>query len=193
MHTDALSLALALLAGIAVAAATGLRAFLPLLAVGLAARFAGLELQPGLHWLSGDLALVGLGTATIVEIAGDKIPAVDHALDVVATFVRPVAATVAAYGMLAHWPAPWAQLFAVLLGGSALALHAVKAKTRLGSSVVSLGLVNPALSVAEDVISAALLVVAFLAPILILLPLVLVLVLLARRRGRMAPTTGARQ
>src|SRR5437773_10868884 len=107
MPTDALSLALALLAGIALAAATGLRGVLPLLALGLSARLFGLELQPGLHWLTGDLALVVLGTATVLEIAGDKIPAVDHALDVVATVVRPVTAAIATYGVLVHWPTPW--------------------------------------------------------------------------------------
>jgi len=187
MPTDALSLTLALLAGIAVAAASGLRAFLPLLALGLGARFFGLELHPGLRWLSGDLALVALGCATIVEIAGDKIPAVDHALDVVATFVRPVTAAIAAYGVLVHWPTPWAQIVAVLLGGSALALHAVKAKTRVGSSILSLGLANPLLSVVEDVMSVTFLVIAFLAPILVALFLLLVALLLVGRRRTSPP------
>src|SRR5439155_19117320 len=130
MQIDAVSLTLALLAGIAVAAASGLRAFLPLLALGLATRGFGLELHPGLHWLSSDLALIVLGTATVLEIAGDKIPVVDHALDLVGTVVRPVTAAIATYGVLVHWPTPWAQILALLLGGSALALHAVKAKTR---------------------------------------------------------------
>lgn len=188
MHTDALSLTLALLAGIAVSAACGLRAFLPLLALGLGARFFGLELQPALRWLTGDLSLVALGSATVLEIAGDKIPAVDHALDVVATFVRPVTAAIATYGLLVHWPSPWAQIVAVALGGSALALHAAKANTRVGSSLLSFGLVNPLLSVAEDIVSFGLVAIAFLAPLLVALLLLLVFLWLTRRRKSPLPT-----
>jgi hypothetical protein len=191
MQTDVLSLTLALLAGIAIAAATGLRAFLPLLALGLGARLFGIELKPGLHWLTSDLALIALGVATVIEIAGDKIPAVDHALDLVATFVRPVTAAIAAYGVLVHWPTPWAQVFAVLLGGSALAMHAAKAKTRIGSSVLSLGLANPFLSIAEDVMSAGFILIAFLAPILVAFVLLLVMLLFAGRRRRPTPAAPA--
>ena len=191
MPADFLSLTLALLAGIAVSAACGLRAFLPLLAIGLGARFFGLPLQPALQWLKGDLSLVTLGTATVLEIAGDKVPAVDHALDVVATFLRPATAAIAAYGLLVHWPSPWAQILAVVLGGSALALHAVKANTRVGSSVLSFGLVNPLLSIAEDVLSAALVAIAFLAPILVALLLLLVFVMFTRRRSRGMPPARA--
>jgi hypothetical protein len=193
MHTDALSLALALLAGIAISAACGLRAFLPLLALGLGARFFGLELQPALHWLTGDLALLALGIATVLEIAGDKLPAVDHALDVVATFIRPVTAAIATYGLLVHWPAPWAQILAVLLGGSALALHVAKAKTRVGSSLLSFGLVNPLLSVVEDGMSVVLVLVAFLAPLLIAFVLLLVFLFLTRHRASAPPAEAARR
>ena len=191
MPADTLSLTLALLAGIAVSAACGLRAFLPLLAIGLGARFFGLPLQPALQWLKGDVSLVALGSATVLEIAGDKIPSVDHALDLVATFVRPVTAAIATYGLLVHWPSPWAQIVAVMLGGSALALHAAKSGTRVGSSVLSFGLVNPLLSVAEDVMSAALVVIAFLAPVLVALLLLLMFVAFTRRRGPSPPTTPA--
>lgn len=184
MHTDPLSLTLALLAGIAVSAACGLRAFMPLLALGLGARFFSLDLQPSLRWLTGDLPLIALGTATVIEIAGDKIPAVDHALDVVATFLRPVTAAIATYGLLVHWPSPWAQIIAVLLGGSALALHAAKANTRVGSSLLSFGLVNPLLSIVEDVVSVGLLAIAFLAPLLVALVLLGVFLLLTRRRDK---------
>src|SRR5437773_10668842 len=127
MHVPPLSLGLALLAGVAIAAACGLRAFLPLFVLGLASRFGGVELAPMARWLAGDAALIGLGTATVLEIAADKIPVVDHALDAVATIVRPAAAALAAYGLLVHWPAPVAALLALLLGGTALALHAAKA------------------------------------------------------------------
>jgi len=130
----------------------------------------------------------------VFEIAGDKVPVLDHVLDVAATLVRPVTATVAAYGLLVHWPTPWAQILAVLLGGSALALHAAKAKTRVGSTVVSGGAANPVLSVIEDVVSFALVAVAFLAPLLVALVLVFAFWLFtragrARRARRENPAT----
>ena len=184
MHSDYLTLALALLAGMALAAASGLRAFLPLLAVGLGARFFHVQLQPALRWLTGDLSLMALGSATAIEILGDKIPAVDHALDAVATVVRPVTAAIAAYGILVHWPTPWAQILAVLLGGSALAIHAAKANTRVGSSIFTLGLANPLLSVVEDVMSFTFIAIAFLAPVLIALLMLLVFLWIGGRRRR---------
>jgi hypothetical protein len=52
MSADIVPMILALLAGIAVSAACGLRAFLPLLVLGLGSRYVGLELHPGLAWLS---------------------------------------------------------------------------------------------------------------------------------------------
>src|SRR5437867_13429588 len=94
---------LALATGVGIAAACGLRAFLPLLVVGLAARLGVIELKPGLEWLTGDLVLVSLGVATTLEILADKVPALDHALDLVATFIRPLAAWLGAYAVLIHW------------------------------------------------------------------------------------------
>src|SRR5262245_25328093 len=75
---------MALLSGVALAAVCGLRAFLPPLAVGLAARFGLLELDLRVAWLAGDPALVAFGFAAVLEIAADKVSVVDHALDLVA-------------------------------------------------------------------------------------------------------------
>ena len=172
---------LALASGIAVAAACGLRAFLPLLLLGAAARLGWIELRDGVGWLATDLALITLTVATIVEVAADKIPVVDHALDVVATGLRPAAAWLGAFAVLQAWPTPWAQIAAVVLGTTALAVHAAKAKLRLGSTAVSLGAANPFVSVIEDVVAFVTLVVGVLAPLLAVIMLVLVAVTLRRR------------
>jgi hypothetical protein len=179
-----MTLILALLAGVGLSAAAGLRAFLPLLVLGLGARFAGFELQPQLRWLTSDAALIGLGTATVLEIAADKVPIIDHALDVVSTVIRPVAAAIASYGVLVHWPTPWAQILAIVLASGAFAIHAAKAKLRVGSSAVTAGTANPWLSLAEDALSMLFLIVAFLAPLLVLVLLILVIAAVARRMGR---------
>jgi hypothetical protein len=180
------SLWLALLSGIGVAAAFGLRAFLPLLLIGLAARLGWIELHAGSEWLAGTPTLICFGVATVVEIAADKIPVVDHVLDTVATVLRPVAAWLGTYAVLAHWPAPWAQIAALMLGGGALALHAVKAKLRLGSTAVTLGHANPAISVAEDATATTLLVVSLLAPLAALLLVAVLVWVIARGRRRRA-------
>lgn len=54
------NLLLAVATGVGLAAASGLRAFLPLLAVGLAGRFGFLHFQPGMEWLESDPALWSL-------------------------------------------------------------------------------------------------------------------------------------
>ena len=179
------SLWLALATGVAIAAACGLRAFLPLFVVGVAARLGVIDLKPGLDWLAGNPALVALGLATVLEILADKVPAVDHALDLVGTVVRPLAAWLGAYAVLVDWPAPWGQLAALVLGSGALALHLAKAKLRLGSTAVTLGHANPLISLAEDAAAVAILVVALLVPLLALAVAGLaVWAMVARRRRR---------
>ena len=152
--------------------------------LGLAARFAGFDVQPQLRWLASDLALVCLGTAAVVEIAADKIPIVDHLLDVVATVVRPLTAGLASYGVLVHWPTPWAQIVAIALATGAFAIHAAKAKLRLGSTVASAGVANPWLSTAEDATAVLLLLLALLAPLVALVLVVLGVGALVRRLAR---------
>jgi hypothetical protein len=179
------SLWLALLTGVGVAAAAGLRAFLPLFALGLAARFGGLELEPHVRWLASTEAIACFGVATVVEILGDKIPVVDHVLDTIGTFLRPLAAWLGAYAVLVHWPTPWGQIVAILLGTGALALHALKAKLRIGSTAVTLGTANPILSLVEDAGALLLLLVALLVPVLIFVVLVALALLAWRRRRRL--------
>jgi uncharacterized membrane protein len=178
---------LALVSGIAIAAACGLRAFLPLLALGVAARFGLLHLRPGAEWMAGDAALWALGIAAVLEILADKVPVVDHALDVAGTIVRPAAAWLGAFAVLQGWGSPWAQIAALVLGAGALAVHGVKAKTRLGSTATTAGHANPLLSVLEDSGALLLILAAILAPLLAL-ALVLLLIWIVRRwRRRRAP------
>jgi hypothetical protein len=179
---------LALLSGVGVAAACGLRAFLPLFVLGLAARLGGIDLEPQVRWLAGNTALICFGTATVVEILGDKIPVVDHALDVAGTFVRPVAAWLGAYAFLVQWPTPWGQIAAIVLGTGALVMHAAKAKLRLGSSAATAGHANPVLSFAEDGAAGLLLLAALLAPLLILLVVLLIVAAVAAWRRRRVRT-----
>ena len=178
---------LAVVAGVVIAAACGLRAFLPLLVLGLAARAGTVQLDPGAQWLAGNLALVALSVATVLEIAGDKIPIVDHALDVVGTFIRPAAAWLGASALFHDWPAPWGPVVSLSLAAVALGVHAAKAKLRLGTTAVTLGHGNPFVSALEDVVVLVMTLMAVVLPLLALLFLVVLVWTLLRRRARPRP------
>jgi len=64
-------------------AATGLNASLPLLLVGLAARFGLISLAAPYDALGSTVALVGLSVVALAEIAADKIPGIDTVVHVV--------------------------------------------------------------------------------------------------------------
>src|SRR5262249_44265791 len=100
MTSDALvvrDLAFAAAAGIAIAAACGLRAFLPLLALALGVHFGWLNVDPAAKWIGSAPAIVTLVWAAVVEIVADKVPPLDHLLDLVATIIRPASAAIAAW------------------------------------------------------------------------------------------------
>jgi hypothetical protein len=157
------------------AAAAGLRAFLPLLIAGVLARAGVVSLGDGYQFVASTPALACFGIATALEIAGDKIPAVDHALDVGGTFVRPVAGSLLAASVMWQVNKPlWALALGVIVGApTALAPHAAKAATRTVSTTLTAGIANPVLSTMEDAGAAAVALLAILLPTLTFLVLVL--------------------
>ncbi|HEY8233361.1 MAG: DUF4126 domain-containing protein [Vicinamibacterales bacterium] len=182
----------ALAMAIALASAAGLRAWLPLLAAGGLARLGVLSLGPSFQFLASDKALVIFGVATAIEVIGDKIPAVDHALDVIGTPLRPIAGAVLAASVLGTVADP---LLAAVLGiavgaPSALVPHVAKSALRAASSAATGGLANPALSFVEDAIAVVLLILAVLVPLVVVALVGLTLFLATRwlrRRRALAP------
>src|SRR5205085_1012437 len=124
---------------------------------------------------------------TLLEIAADKVPFVDHALDVAGTVLRPLAAAFGAWSVLVHGPAPLRTGVALALGPGALLVHALKAKLRIGSTAVTLGHANPLLSLVEDGTAAGLVAVAIFAPLLVLAVLLIAGLAIFRRRRQRAP------
>ena len=146
----------AALLGLSLAASTGLNTFLPLLMLAGAAHFKILDADAVLNghfaWIASDGALAALGLATLVEVIGDKIPAVDHALDVFGTVARPVVGSFAAASVFTGADPAMAALAGLAIGApTALSFHAAKAGTRAASSATTLGVGNPVLSVLEDI------------------------------------------
>ncbi len=166
----------ALLLGIGLAASSGLRTFLPLLMLAFAAKFNffGMALAESFSWLSSDLALYSLGAATVIEILGDKIPVVDHALDVVGTFSRPIAGALGAAAVLNISDPSTAAMVGIIVGAPlSFGVHAVKAGTRGASTVTTAGMGNPLLSLGEDIM--ALFIGALSIALPLLVPVILVI------------------
>ena len=186
-YASRVSILVAIAAGIVLAASAGLRAFVPLFAVGVASRTFGWEVASQMQWLASNAALTCFGIASILEIAADKIPVVDHALDAVHTIIGPIAGALAGLSVWLHFPPGVATVLALAVGAPvAGAVHFLAATTRVKSSVVSGGALNPIASTVEDGLTLSAIVIAIVAPLLALaLTIVLVLVvarMMARRR-----------
>lgn len=179
---------LPVLLGLGLASATGLRTFLPLLMLAVAARFGlfGVTLNEHLAWIGSVPAIAALAIAAVAEFAGDKIPVVDHALTVMGAFVRPVAGAIAAASVFAGLDPTTAAVAGIIVGApTAFAFNAVQGGTRLTSTATTGGLGNPVLSFIEDVLSFGMVLVAFLAPIIVPIVLIVFAVLLFRLANRL--------
>jgi hypothetical protein len=172
-------------AGIGLAACAGLRAFLPLLVVGACGRAGWLPLSGPFEWLATWPALVVFGVAVVAEVLSDKIPVVDHLLDVVQGIVKPAAGAALVVAVVTDLSPLQSTVLGILGGGgTAAVVHVAKAKVRLLSSALTSGLGNPILSIGEDIVTGLGSVLAIVFPILVLLfflTSLLLLVLLLRR------------
>ena len=189
-YASRVSILVAIAAGIVLAASAGLRAFVPLFAVGVASRTFGWEVASQMQWLASNTALTCFGIASVLEVAADKIPVVDHALDAVHTIIGPIAGALAGLSVWLHFPPSVATVLALAVGAPvAGAVHFLAATTRVKSSVVSGGTLNPVASTVEDGLTVSAIVIAIVAPLLalaltILLVLVVARVIARRRRAK---------
>lgn len=173
------------LTGSGLAAAAGMNAYIPMLAVGLANRFFpdALALPEGWAWLSNGWVLGILAVLLVVELVADKIPAIDSVNDVIQTIVRPAA------GGLVFGSASTASTVAVtdpaeffasnqwvpIAVGAVIALtvHVGKTAMRPAANVATAGAAAPVISTIEDVGAVGLSLLAIVAPVLVLLGLLL--------------------
>jgi hypothetical protein len=175
------SLLLQILGGIGLAASVGFRAFLPPLVVGLLGRFDVISLRAGLDWMETTPALVVFGTAVVVELLADKIPAVDHALDAAASFVKPAAGALVFAAALTDLPPLWTVVVSLVVGGAtAGGVHIAKSGLRLASTGATGGIANPILSIAEDGISLTGSLLSIFVPILLIFLLIVGALVLRR-------------
>jgi hypothetical protein len=167
--------------GVVLAATAGLRAFLPVFSASLMAWLTELPLPHNLAWLEKPQTVLIFGVATLLEILGDKIPVVDHALDSIQVLTKPVLAVLAATPFLYQLAPEHSVAIGILLGAPlALGVHSAKATARLGSTATTGGMGNPVLSIAEDGAAIASIIVGFLAPLVALALMALTIFFIAR-------------
>jgi len=146
----ALDVVLSIALGVGLAAAVGLRVFLPLLVVGIAAYGGHLTLSSGFAWVATPAALLMLSVATLVEILAYYVPGIDNLLDTIATPAALIAGTVVAAAVMADLPPLVKWITAVIAGGGAAGLtQATTALLRAKSTLLTAGLGNPVLATAE--------------------------------------------
>jgi hypothetical protein len=171
-----------LLPACGLATASGLNAYLPLLTLGLLARWTNLvRLAPPYDLLSHPAVLLLIAALAVLDFVADKVPGVDHALHVAGLIVHPVAgALVALAGSSSAGgvhPALAAACGVILAGGT----HGARAAARPVATATTAGLANPVISFLEDVAALTLAVLAVLLPLLALALVVLVLAWAVRR------------
>ena len=171
--------------GIGLAAATGIRVFLPLLIAGLAAHMGYIPLSENFQWLASTPALVMLGTAAVTETLAYYIPGLDHLLDVIASPAALVAGAVASAAVMTDLP-PSVMWPLAIIGGSGIAglTKGTSALVRAKSGLLTGGLGNPAVSTAETIGATGLSIFAIALPFLALVVIVVLLVWLVRKAGR---------
>ena len=158
-----------ILAGFGLSAASGLNAYIPLLLVGLTARFTPwLQLSPPFDALTNGWVLGVLVVLELIELFVDKIPGLDHLNDLIQTIVRPTAGAIL-FAANAHVITNLDPIIAVVLGlVVAFGVHTTKAAARPFVTAGTFGLGNWLVSIIEDVISVVLSVLALVAPILLI-------------------------
>jgi hypothetical protein len=150
-------------------ASAGLNAYIPLLVVALLGKFTNLitlnspwdALES--WWVIGVLVILSL-----VEFFADKIPAVNHANDIIQTIVRPAAGAIvfaASAQIITNIHPVLAIILGLLVAG---AVHTIKSLVvRPAVTATTAGVANVPVSMAEDTLSTVLSVISVVIPVLI--------------------------
>lgn len=166
---------IAALTGAGLSAAAGLNAFIPLVLVGIFARFSTfIELPENLMWLQ-EWPTIIIGLILLAsELVLDKIPGVDHVNDLIQTAVRPLVGGVIFTAMSSAAEIDRGQfwtdnpLIAGVVGAIiAFLVHTGKSASRPAVNAATGGTGAPLASFAEDATSVGLSLAAIFVPILV--------------------------
>jgi Domain of unknown function (DUF4126) len=192
--------------------ASGLNAYLPLLAFALSVRWSHLyTVNPQFALITHTWFIAVLAILTLLDFVADKIPLIDHLWNAMHAVVRPIAGAavaVAASGhalavartlvvtdhaglgsaLVAFSPFPVAAvglLVILIIGGVLAALsHTTKSTARLVSTLTTAGFLNIALSLGEDILVFIIIFLSLFASSIMLILLVIFVLVLAPRYMR---------
>lgn len=167
---------LGILSAFGLSASAGLNAYIPLLVVALLAKFTHLiKLSQPWDALTSWWVIGVLLVLSLIEFFADKVPAVNHANDIIQTFVRPAAGAIlfAASANVITEVSPVLSIIAgILVAGG---IHAVKSlAVRPLVTATTGGAGNVPVSIAEDIVSTLVSIAAVVVPVLIACVLVLI-------------------
>ena len=150
-------------------ASAGLNAYIPLLLVGLLARYTDLiHLNAPWDTLSNPWIVLMLCILVIIEMLADKVPAVNHLNDLVQTLIRPAAGAIAfaaSANVVTNVSPVLALACGLLVAGT---VHVAKAgAVRPMVTATTGGVGNIPVSIAEDVVSTVLSFLAIVLPLLV--------------------------
>jgi hypothetical protein len=174
--------------GIGLAAACGLRVFVPFLAMSIAVASGHVTPAPGFEWIGTDAALTAFAVAAGVEVLAYEVPWLDNLLDTIAGPAAVLAGIVltasAAAGLdpLLRW-----SLALIAGGGVAATVQGATSLVRATSTLGTGGLANPVFALLESGSSVAVAAAALIVPLLTALAVGVTLALVARwllRRAR---------
>lgn len=165
-----------ILSAFGLAASAGLNAYVPLLIVALLARFTDLiALASPWDTLSSWWVIAVLVVLGMIEFFADKIPAVNHANDIVQTFIRPAAGAIlfaASTNVISEIHPVLAMIAGLFVAGT---VHTVKsAAIRPVVTATTGGTGNVPVSIAEDVLATVLSILAVVIPVLVAAIIILV-------------------
>jgi hypothetical protein len=186
-----MGLFIAICLGLGLAAACGLRVFVPLFAVSVAMKWgfmtgdAPIQAAPAFQWMGSNAAVALFGVAAVVELVGYLFRWVDHLLDILAV---PLAAGAGALLLtsqltalalvpgadgadptlvpLMHPALAWG--VGIVVGALiAIGVEAASIVGRLSSSVLTIGWLNPLYGMVESVLALAITLLTIFVPQLV--------------------------
>lgn len=152
---NAIELVLGVVSGIALSATCGMRVFVPVFGVSIAALTGHLELADGLAWLGSPVVAISAGVAMLAEIIAFYVPWLDNALDGIAAPLAVAAGTILTASQI-HDVSPYLQwALAIVAGGGTATIFQTKTMAlRATSTLGTGGVANPVVSTAETGLAA---------------------------------------
>ena len=172
------------LGAIGLSASAGLNAWIPLFFLGLSQRFGWVDLSGNYEQLGSTPALIFLGFLLVVDLIGDKIPAIDSVLHAVGLAVAPISGAIvfgAQASLISDTHPVVAAILGAALGGT---VHTARGLFRPAVTAGTAGVGNPVVSAVEDVLAFALAFMAIVVPVLGFLALLVMAWFVLRRWNR---------